>query len=333
MEGSGPTAVPSAPAWEPTPSANARAGGPGEREHRQVGQEAELRDGEHGAARRAGVERLIDRDHEVPVDEEGGGEQRAGHRQAGHQRHEAGLDRGPQVGAGPARMLAGAGEPGDGVDADQPAPGAGLAAGADHHAEPERDQRDEGGGPEADADVVRAADEAGGQAERGVHQPGAEQRLPELVRVGGPGQPPARAPGEQERDEGEPERGEREDAGFRLGRGADADGVQQQRDAVDQQPGLAGEAGQDVGVAVQETGGGPHGDNRCGHHQGGNDGCLRGLEGSLQPQRHRKSTFPGLISAQFHRVPWCHVPGFLPVPTGSTGRFGRYFARVPGVPG
>ena len=278
-----------------------------------------------------GVERFIDRDHEVPVDEEGGGEQRAGHRQAGHQRHEAGFDRGPQVGAGPARVLAGAGEPGDGVDADQAAPGAGLAAGADHHAEPERDQRDEGGGPEAHADVVRAADKAGGQAERGVHQPGTQQRLPELVRVRGPGQPPAGAPGQQERDQGQPERGEREDAGLRMGRrGTHADGVQQQRDAVDQQPGLAGEAGQGVGFGVQETCGGPHGENRGGHHQGGNNGCLRGLEGSLQPQRHRKSTFPGLISAQFHRVPWCHVRGVPARSDRLNRRIWHGFCPVPG---
>ena len=87
----------------------ARAGDPGQREHGQVGQEAELRDGEHGAAHGAGVEPFIDGDHEVPVDEEVDGEQRRGHRQARHQRHEAGLDGGAQVGAGPARVLAGAG--------------------------------------------------------------------------------------------------------------------------------------------------------------------------------------------------------------------------------
>ena len=53
-----------------------RAGEPGQGEYRQVGQEAELRDGEYGASHGSGVEPFIDRHHEVPVDEKVDGQQR-----------------------------------------------------------------------------------------------------------------------------------------------------------------------------------------------------------------------------------------------------------------
>ncbi len=82
MDGSGPTAVPSGPGLRADAQGEAGAGGPGERKHREVGQEAELRDGEHGTAHGAGVEPFIDGDHEVPVDEQVHGEQRRGHGQA-----------------------------------------------------------------------------------------------------------------------------------------------------------------------------------------------------------------------------------------------------------
>ena len=313
MDGSGPDRGPERSGQRADAQGEPRAADPGQGKHDEVGQETQLHDREDSAAHGAGVEPFIDGHHEVPVDKEVDGEQRRRHRQARHQRHGSCLDGRAQVGAGPAGMLAGAGEPGHGVDADQPAPRARLPAGADHHAEPERDERHERGGPEADADVGRAADEARGEAETGVHQPRAEQRLPELVSVGGAGEPPPGAPGEQERDEGQPQRNERERAGFRVRRGPGTGGVQQQGYSVDQQPGLAGQACQDVEPAVLESGRGPDHDDRRHHHEGGNDGGLGGLEGTLQPQGHGKATLSGLISAQFHRDPWCHGPGIRPV--------------------
>ena len=57
---------------------------------------------------------------------------------------------------------------------------------------------------------------------------------------------------------------------------------------------------------VLETGGGPHRRDGRNDRQRGNDGCLGRLQPALQPQGHGKATVSGLISAQFHRVPWCH---------------------------
>ena len=176
-----------------------------------------------------------------------------------------------QIGSRPAGVLAGAGNPVHGVDADQPAPGSGLAPGADHHAQGKRDQGQQGGPPKEHLHLVRPADEAGGDAEGRIDEPGTQQRLPQLIRIGGAGEAPAGTPGQQERDERQAQRDERERARFRTGRGAFANGGQVQGHAVDDQPRLAGKARQDVEMGVAETGRCPHRRDGRNDRQGGND--------------------------------------------------------------
>ena len=97
-------------------------------------------------------------------------------------------------------MLTGLREPGNGVDADQSAPRAGLSSGAHDHAQAEGNQGDGHGEPEIDNHFRGAAHEPGGCPERCVHNEGAKECLPQLVSVGGPGEPTTRTPRKQERD-------------------------------------------------------------------------------------------------------------------------------------
>ncbi|GAB5079553.1 hypothetical protein ARTHROSP310_26960 [Arthrobacter sp. AD-310] len=76
---------------------------------------------------------------------------------------------------------------------------------------------------------------------------------------------------------------------------------------MDQQPGLSGQPCQGVELAVLEAGRGPNGNDWSENHQGGQKGRLGSFNGTLQPQGHGKATVSGLISTQFHRVPWCHA--------------------------
>ncbi|MDI2022274.1 hypothetical protein PJL18_02807 [Paenarthrobacter nicotinovorans] len=211
-------------------------------------------------------------------------------------------------------MLAGLGEPGDGVDTDQAAPGTGLASGADDHAQAERDQGDGHGQPQIDDYFGCAAHKSGGCAERRVHNESAQERLPQLIGVGGTGQATAGTPCQQKRDEGQTQRNQRQQSRPRLrSRGANVYVSQFQRHPVDQQPGLAAQPRKGVHGAVLETVCSPHSDERKHHNNGRNERCLGRFQPALQPKGHREATVSGLISAQFHRVQSCHDEPLSPV--------------------